>query len=276
MVCERIMLLIWNIFNFLRIIPKPGSGCINKIVLTMWLILIITVGLFLCYIDFYMNPTQYGVSYTLSETITYLLNDTLIPLQSLLIIKGLASLAELQQDFKTTSLYPQHPLYCLIITIIHFTSIIILIYYYFVSGEDYGGLDKCYYVATLSSISLCYLVNFLLISAARLVIGVAVSRLCKGIEDSLPTVGIENIQITIGPVISEYKIIKAKLSFLLFSLFTVDTILFTAFAYYVTKFFSWGYIPYCFYFMLQLYYIAYVLDECYSTLKASLPTLRYT
>ena len=133
-------------------------------------------------------------------------------------------------------------------------------------------MDKCYCVA----IGLQYSMNFLLNTAARLVIGVAVNRLCKGIEDSLPTVGMENIQITIGPMISEYKIIKAKLSSLLFSLFTVDTILFTAFAYYVTKFFSWGYIPYCFYFMLQLYYIAYVLDECYSTLKASLPTLRYT
>ena len=189
-----INLLIWNTFHFLRIIPKPSSGCINKIFLTILLILIITVGLFICYFDFYIYPTHYGVSYTFSETITYLLNDILIPLQSLLVIKGFASLEDLQTDLKTLSLYPKHPLYCLIITSIHFTSILILIYYDFVSDESfYGNLDKCYYVVMLSTMLLCYLLNFLLVSAARLVIGVAVNRLCKGIDESLPIVGFVHI-----------------------------------------------------------------------------------
>ena len=272
MVQESIMFLIWNIFHFLRIIPKPGAGFINKIVLTMWLIMIITVGSFLCYFDFYFS----GQSYTLSETITYLINDALIPFESLLIINELASLAELQWDLKTTLLYPKWPWYCLITTSMHFTSIPMLIYYEMVfSEEDYeedSFMYKCYFVA----VGLQYLMNFLLNSAASLVIGVAVSRLCKGVEDSLPNVGIENIQITIGLIISEYIIIKTKLSFLLFSLFIVNTILLTASSYYISKYFSWGYIPYLFYIMLQLSYIAYVLDECYSTLKASLPTLRYS
>ena len=142
MVCERIMSLIWNIFHFLRIIPKPGSGCINKIVLTMLLILIITSALFICYIDFYI----YGESYTLSQTIPYLINDILIPLQSLLVIKGFASMAELHLN--TISLYPKHPFHCLIITSVHFPSIPILIYNDFVSYKIiYDVLDKCYYVA---------------------------------------------------------------------------------------------------------------------------------
>ena len=270
MVCERIMPLIWNIFHFLRIISKPDSGCINKIVFTMWVVLIITVGLFICYIDFFI----YGETYTVSETVTFLLIDTLIPLQSLLVIKELASMAELQRDFKSLCLYPKHPFYYLIITSYHFTSLLIIIYYLFTEASFYSGLDQCYYVAMLSTMLLFYILNFLLISAARLVIGVAVSRLCKGIEDCLLTVGMENIQITICPMISEYKLIKAKLSSLLFTSFTVDTILLTAFSYYIAMIFTWGYIPYLFYIMLHLFYIANVLDESYSALKSSLPTLR--
>ena len=269
MVRESIMPLIWNIFHFLRIIPKPGfSGCINKIAITMWLILIITMGSYQCFFDFYIS----GESYTLSETVTYLLNDTLIPLESLLIIKELTSLAELHRDLKT-SYYPKYPLYCLFTTTMHLIAIPMLLYFEILISEVfvYSNMYNFYFVAAFVQ----FLMSFLLISAARLVIGAAVNGLCKGIDDSLPTVGIENIQITIGPMVSEYKSTKTKLSLLLFYMFTVDTILLTTWAYYISKYFSFGFIPYLFYIMLQLSYIAYVLDECYSTLKSSLPTLRY-
>ena len=264
MVPESIMSLIWNIFHFLRIIPKPGSGCINKIALSTWIILILAAGLFMCYVDFVLT----GESRTLSETITYFLQDILIPLQSLLIIKELASLADLQSDLKTTCLYPKHPHYCLIIAIIHFISISFFICTDILRYST--STVQLYFVAE----GIQYLLNFLLTFAARLVIGVAASKLCKGIEDNLPTVGIENIQITIGPMVMEYQNIKTKLSFLLFTNFTVDTILLTAFAYYISKYSDMIFIPYLLYIMLQLSYIVYALDDCFSTLQSSLPTLR--
>ena len=62
----------------------------------------------------------------------------------------------------------------------------------------------CYFVAE----GIHYLINFLLSLAARLVIGVAASKLCNSIERTLPTVGMENIQITIGPIVLEYKTLK--------------------------------------------------------------------
>ena len=269
MVHERIMPFIWNIFHFLRIIPKPGSGCINKIALTMWLILIKTVGSFIYYFDFDFRRE----SYTLSQTIIFVLFDILIPLQSSLIIKQLASLTELHRDLKT-SLYPKYPIFCLITTSMHLTAIPMRLYSEIQAYEEihYSLMYQCYFGAAVVQL----LLNFLLNTAARLVIGVAVNRLCKNIEDSFPIVGMENVQITIGPLILEYKRIKTKLSFLLLSLFTYDTILLTAFAYVIITYFAWGVIPYLFYIMLQLSYNAYVLDECYSTLKASLPTLRYS
>ena len=266
MVNESIMSLIWNIFHFLRIIPNPGSGCFNKIALSMWIILMITSGLYLCYFDFFLS----GQSRPISVTITYLLQGTLIPLQSLLIIKELSSLADLQTDFKNTFLYPKHSLYCLIITSIHFISISFYIYNEIIISDYSNPMLQCYLVAE----GIQYLMNFLLIFACRLIIGVAASKLCKGIEDSLATVGIENIQITIGPMVLEYQNIKTKLSFLLFTIFTVDTILLTAFAYYICKYSDLIFIPYLLYLILQMSYIAYVLDDCYSTLQSSLPTLR--
>ena len=271
MVHESIILWIWNIFFFFRVIPKPGSGCINKIALSAWIILIITTGLFLCYYEFYYCAEPL----TLSETITYLLQQTLIPLQSLLIIKELASLEDLQRDLKNTFLYPKHPFYCLIITTMHFMSISLFMYrdISIVPEETMSSnyMLQGYFVAQ----GIQYLINFLIIFASRLIIGVAASKLCKGIEDSLPTVAIQNIQITVGPAVLEYQNIKTKLSFLLFTIFTVDTILLTTFAYYICKYSALAFIPYLFYIMLQLSYIAYVLQECFSTLKSSLPTLRY-
>ena len=259
LVRESIMLLIWNIFHFLGLIPKPGSGCINKIALSSWLILIVAAGLFMCYHDLRAE------SLTLSDIISYLLQDTLIPLQSLLIIKELASLADLQTDLKTTCLEPKPPFYCLMIASIHFTAISYYTYEESLINEDY---------IYLAAEGIQFLVNFLSTLAARLVVGVAASKLCKGIEDNLPTVGIGNIQITIGPMVLEYKKIKTKLSFLLFTIFTVDTILLTAFGYYISKYYALVFIPYLLYLILQLSYIAYVPDDCFSTLQSSLPTLR--
>ena len=262
------MPLIWNIFHFLRIIPKAGSAWTNKIVLTLWQILILTSGVFICCYEFYLS----GRHYTISDTITYLLNDILIPLQSLLIIKEFATLAELQRDLEITSLYPKYPFYSLILTILHLASLIIVLYFEIMFSKEntFSIISICYFFAT----GILYLLNLLLISATRLVIGVAVNNLCTSIEDSLQTVGAEIIEMTFEPLTMKYKEMRTKLSFLLFSIFTVDTIQFTAFAYYIFKYSLYGFIPYLIYFMLQLFYIAYVLDDCYSTLKSSLPIFR--
>ena len=130
------------------------------------------LGSFLCFFKFFFC----GESYTLFEMITYLINDAL---ESFLIIKELASLAELQWDLKTTVLYPKWPWYCLITTSMYFTSIPLLMYYemFFSEEDNYSFIYKCYFVA----VGLHYLMNFLLNTAARLFIGVAVSRLCKNI-----------------------------------------------------------------------------------------------
>ena len=265
-----IMAWIWNFYNFLGLIPKPNSGWTNKIALTLWLILIITTGVFIGCFDFY----SFGKLFTISDTITYMLIDVLIPLQSLLIIKELVSLAELLRDLKTTSIHPKYPFYSLTLTIMHLTSYAIVMYNEIRIAKDkiHDTIYKLHFVV----MGLQFLLNFLLISAARLVIGVAVNKLCTSMEDSLPTAGAENIQITVGPIVLEHKKMKTKLSFLLFIMFTVDTILLISFAYYIFKFSLYGFIPYLIYIMLQLSYIAYALDDCYSTLKSSLPTLRYS
>ena len=257
------MSLLWNIFYFLRIIPKPGSGCCNKIALTMWLLLFITTGFLICFYDFYITPIS---SYTFSEIITYLLNDVLIPLESLLVIKELASLGELQTTIK--GLNPRRPFYFLLISMIHFISLLIVVLFMTVFGIV--GYDKWYSVAT----GLQYLPYFLLMTAARLVIGAAVNELCNSIDDSLPTVGLENIQITIAPIILEYQTLKTKLSFLLFTTFTADVILMTSYGYYIAKYRAYNYILFFCYIIFNLSYIAFVLDDCCSSLKSALPTCR--
>ena len=262
MVYGRIMSLIWNIFHFLRIIPKPGSGCINKIALTMWLLLFITTGFLICFYDLYITD---GYTYTLSELITYLLNDILIPLESLIVIKELASLGELQTT--TFSLNPRCSFYFLLITIIHFISLLIVLYF---MTLDFPMYDDWYFVVT----GIQYLAYFLLMTATRLVIGAAVNKLCTSIVEGLPTVGFENIQITIAPMILEYQTLKTKLSFLLFTTFTADVILMTAYGYYIAKYSAYSYILFFCYIIFNLSYIAFVLDDCYSTLKSALPTCR--
>ena len=236
MFCGSIMTLIWNIFHFLRIIPRPGSNppedCISKIALIMWLILILTLGVYMSIFDFYCDG-KFCTYSSYSQMVTYLLGDVLFSLQSLILIKELSSLTELPTEFNTSPMPPKYSLCCFFLIMLHGTSFIILEY----SGImfNFDNLKDIMYILYYVAFGISSLLNFFLMSAARLVIGVTVNTLCKSLEDRLSTLSMANFELTIAPIVLEYRMLKTKLSFLLFGIFTVDVIMLIATAYFTFK-----------------------------------------
>ena len=268
------MTLIWNICHFLRIIPRPGSNppdnCISKIALIMWLMLILTVGGYMSFYNLYCNGELCTFS-SYSQMVTFLLSDVLILLQSLLLIKELSSLTDLSTDLNTFPMPPKYSRFCLLLTMLHGTSFIIEYSEILLYEEDMYDIEYLFYFVALG---ILYLLNFLLMSVARIVIGVTVNTLCKSLEDRLSTLSMANIELTIAPIVLEYRMLKTKLSFLLFGMFTVDVIMLISYAYFISKQMSYELSPYLLYRILHLSYIAIVLDDCYTALKSALPTCR--
>ena len=227
----------------------------------MWLILIIACTLAILVGDLYCSGQI--CSYTTSKSVTILLVDLLVPLQSMLVFKAVASVAESIIDLQTIQINPKYSFFCLLTTIFQFTSCI---------GATFENRPTWYNVAWVIQIA----VNFLITSASRIIIGVLINRLCKNISDSSSILSPENISITIAPIITEYKLLQEVFSFLLFSIVPLDVIMMTSDTYFLTKSVeSYSRIPYILYPTFELFYIAFVMDDCYSSLKSTLPLLRY-
>ena len=267
MFCESIMSVVWNIFHFFRIIPAPGSTYTNKIAYIMWLLLIIACTLAI------LNEELYCCgqisSYSTSKLIATLMDDLLVPLQSVLVIKAVAALGEAKQELKTILMNPKYSLFCLFTTILQLTAYLV-VQFCMITANETGHI--LYFVAWGLQLAM----NFLITSASRVIIGVLMNRLCKNIEDCSGIVCPENIQSTISPIITEYRLLQELLSFLLLSVVALDVIMLTSGSYYLaTAVGSYYIIPYILYHIFQLLYIAFVLDDCYSNLNTTLPILRY-
>ena len=259
------MEVVWNIFHFLRIIPESESIYINKVAFIMWLILIIACTLAILVGDLYCSGQI--CSYATSKMATFLLCDLLVPLQSMLVFRAVASVAEESKiELKTIKTNPKYSIFCLLTTIFQFTSCIVSVILPYENGNTW------YNVAWVIQIA----VNFLITSASRIIIGVLINRLCKNIADSFAILSLENINITIAPIITDYKLLQDVLSFLLFSIVALDVVMVTSNAYFLIKVVeSYFMIPFILYLTFELFYIAFVMDDCYSDLKSTLPLLRY-
>ena len=268
MECGSIMSLVWSIFHFLRIIPKPGSKYINKLALIVWLILITICTAVVLAEDFWYDG-KFRTFLSKAAIVATLLSDLLGPLQSVLVIIKISALVEIQIDLKTKLLSPKYPLLFLLTTMLYFISIIFIQYYFI---KEY--IRNTYSIWSVIFFGIQYLLNFLILTSARIIIGVTVNKFCRSIENLSESVSPENIQITMIPMVIEYKMLKDQLSFLLFAIFTVDVIQLTANAYFVTKSMVFDFLPFVFYLILQLTYIAFVMDDCFSALKSTLPMLR--
>ena len=262
-----IMSLMWNIFYFLRIIPEPSSKYINKIALMMWLIIIIACAVFLFLTDFYCSGKLCPFpSYSLM--VTSFLYNTLHPLQSVLVLSVVAALANTIRDLRTDLVYPKYPAFFLLTTLVDFTSSGLEQHYF------YTGFPICMWCA--AAYLILSTLHSVIISAARAIIGVTVNRFCKNIEECFAVIAPEIIQAIMAPIITEYKILKEQLSFLLLTLYTADVILLTSHAYLVAHALEyWFLLVSALYLILQMYYIAFVVDDCYLTLKSTLPILRF-
>ena len=269
MVCGSIMPWVWNIFQLLRIIPDPtGSKYINRTALIGWLVLITTCTVVVLVEEFYCDG-QLCTFPSNSYMITALLSDVLVPLQSMLLIKEIAALAEEGRDLKSILLFPASPCLWLMTTILHFASFQFLQYYIIRQYED-----KMTSIMFVVAFEILLVMHLLIMSAARAIIGVLVNRFYKNLDDCSATVSSENIQITVTPIITEYKTLKELLKLMLFGIFTVDVILLTSNAYFVTKVSEYDLLPFTLYLACELSYIAFVLDDCYSMLKSTLPIFR--
>ena len=261
------MPLMWNIFYFLRIIPKPGTKYINKIALMMWLIIIIACAVFLFLNDFYCSGQLCSFP-SYSYVVSGFLYDTLHPLQSVLVLCVVAALANKIRDLRTDLVYPKYPVFFLLTTLLNFTSAGLEQLY------SYTGSPLCIWCAVAYSI--LSTLHLVIISAARAIIGVTVNRFCNDVEECFAVIAPENIQVIMAPIITEYKILKEQLSFLLLTLYTADVILLTAHVYLVAHDLKyWFFLVSALYLILQLSYIAFVVDNCYSALKSTLPILRF-
>ena len=270
MACGGVMSLVWNIFHFLRIIPKPGTKHINKIALTVWLMLI-TICTAVVLAEDFLYDGKLRTDLSKATIVATLLSDLLGPLQSVIVIITSSALIDIKMNLNTKLFGPKYPWLFLLTTILHLISII-FIQHYMIKAFVNRILSIWYII----SFGIQYLLNFLILTSARTLIGLTVNKFCKSIEDCSGTVCPENIQITTNLMITEYKMLKEQLSFLLFAMFSVDVIQLTSIAYFVTSAIAsnFHFLPFVFYLILQLTYIAFVIDDCYSALKSSLPMLR--
>ena len=261
---EKSWLVPLRLLVYLGIIPVNKSKCIHFTTVLIWLLISIGVGASNCYIYYY--DFNWTPDFSLSKMFSYFSTDILINMQTICGIPLITCLAgkKICVD-EISSMVPRRPKLFVTLAVFGVGSSVLLIYAYTLEDRKITALFM----------SLVFLLNYISLFASVSIIGVSANQFCNHVQVQIIGVTLHNRQGRLTKVISDYRSLQSLLQAHVFLIFITDLILLITDAFLFIENNNYYFLPFILYLVVRLCYIAYVLDDCYSQLKAALPNLRW-
>ena len=262
MYSQKIMSAVRSALVFLRILPSPRPTWTNKLGLLFWMFVLSACYATLAYDNFFLVSQLSGTSP--SMVFTKICVYVLWPSEALIVLYQVHTI---ETNSTPLELFPKRLWHFLLCRSLHLTDVVFAILLLVKEIEWWHKV-----AANIGNI-----VIFLVLFGADLVIGCFASQFCKQVKDTCDVETLENINVYYIPIVSKYKQAKEGLEFLLLCVFLLESIILTTFVFaYIREPEIVILLTLCLYLSFHLSYIAFLLDDCFTALKSTLPGLRLT
>ena len=255
----------WKFFERLRLIPVPDSRWGNRISNAVWVL--IAMGSFIPFQVLYYKDNDI-TKLNVSKQIAYILIDVILPIQSISGILLIALFVNKQRHLVQTTLItiPKRPWFFTLMTAVQLAS---AIFYIFAMATVYH-----FTLADLLCLSSAWVVNVIVLLTLNLVLGVFANSLSSLMNDTAGLETLENFEEIFVKIIKEFGLFKHNLQPITLMIFISNVILVTIMGYLLIADQSYQTLVYLGFLMLQMSYITYILDDCYTEFKSTVPRLR--